>query len=467
MKNSSRSNPLFLFFFLGFIALLFLSLGADFPGHFKARILYGTFLLIFFLFLRWKIECRNFIFIPLAAFLIFQIVRFLGAIYSLYFIPTENAAAVLFAIQARSPLRWIFYFAFFLLAYSFFKQRESVSALVKGMSWFGFFLALNAIPPLLHNGSFGYLIEGNELRFFHPVFYFHPWASHYVLAVLTHSNFLGDIMAFGFFPALGLAFYSFRSLESKDREDAESADRKDRKRAIFSSLLLYMILGFVIGAAVFLLFSRGTIAFFFIASFFFLAACLLKFPSRPQLIFTLSVLMIGGAFFFWGGNLEKAWKEVQTLQKEADPKTRRSFATNVEGWNRALRIYKAYPVFGAGTGGYGAVAKRFAAPGLEKSDPLADFQTMCHYIQVLAEEGAGAFFYYSFILVYLWQMTKGLFTTRSRFKFLTGLSLFAPVLLILGHASINDLMERFSTSMLVYITMGAGLAVLRKDFGHP
>ena len=91
---------------------------------------------------------------------------------------------------------------------------------------------------------------------------------------------------------------------------------------------------------------------------------------------------------------------------------------------------------------------------------------MCHYLQVLAEEGSGAFLYYLFLLAYLAEMAKGLWGTQSRFKFIMGLSLFAPVLMILMHAAINPLMQRFSTSMLVYMTMGAGLGVLRKDFEH-
>jgi len=55
---------------------------------------------------------------------------------------------------------------------------------------------------------------------------------------------------------------------------------------------------------------------------------------------------------------------------------------------------------------------------------------------------------------------------QSRFQFMSGLALFCAVLMVLLHASIHYLMQRFAISMLVYLLMGAGLRVLRPDFEH-
>ena len=71
-----------------------------------------------------------------------------------------------------------------------------------------------------------------------------------------------------------------------------------------------------------------------------------------------------------------------------------------------------------------------------------------------------------FLSVSLFQMLTGLFKTNSRFKFIAGLCFLMPVLVILGHASINDLMEHYPNAMLTYLTLGMGLGILRKDFQH-
>ena len=99
-----------------------------------------------------------------------------------------------------------------------------------------------------------------------------------------------------------------------------------------------------------------------------------------------------------------------------------------------------------------------------KRHELSDFESMCHYAHLLAEEGIGAFIYFLFLLVYLAQSISGLWRAKSRFQFLAGLSFLSPVIMVLGHGAFNHLLQRFSMSMLLYISMGATLGVLSRSF---
>ena len=140
----------------------------------------------------------------------------------------------------------------------------------------------------------------------------------------------------------------------------------------------------------------------------------------------------------------------------------KSLDANREGIRRSLALFKHNPVGGVGTKGYEAVAKHFAIPGTEGS--LANQVALCHYAQTLAEEGLGALIYFLFLFAYLIETLMGLKKSKSRFQFIAAVSLFSAVLMVLFHAGISQLMQRFAISLLVYILMGSSLAVVSKDF---
>ncbi len=319
---------------------------------------------------------------------------------------------------------------------------------------------MNAIPALLIKGHAGYLGADGKPGFFYPAFYFNDYLSKYLLSRFSHVNYTGDVIAFGVFPALGLFFYALYLFREK------------REKPLASCTLPALFCG-VTALAVILFFSRGTIICFSMAFLVYLLTLFVKFPSRIQSIFTLAALVLVLIFLFWAGNLGKVWNEIGTLQRETEvTNTHTSSSTNREGARRALRIYRAYPLWGVGTDGYSNVSLRFATEGTAirnlDSDfmAMAEFRAMCHYLQVLAEEGIGAFFYFLFLLAYFFESIRGFFKTKSRFQFISSLSLFAPVFMVLSHAAINHLMQQFSISVLVYLLMGATLALFQPDFEH-
>jgi hypothetical protein len=234
----------------------------------------------------------------------------------------------------------------------------------------------------------------------------------------------------------------------------------------FLLLSLVAVLVIPLGAVLFL--SRGTMISFAAALVVFLLLLLAKYPSRAVLFFGGGLLAAIVAFLVWSGIFERAWREVETARGELGPVKGASVAVNVEGAKRALAIYGDHKVWGVGTGGYSSVSEFYATPESQTNRWFAPakFDALCHYLQVLAEEGIGAYFYFLFLLAYFIQAAWELIRTKSRFQFAAGLSLFAGVLMVLVHASVGFLMEQITISTLVYILMGASLGALRPDFEH-
>jgi hypothetical protein len=199
---------------------------------------------------------------------------------------------------------------------------------------------------------------------------------------------------------------------------------------------------------------------------FYFCGYILKVLKGRSVVFSIMILVAVFVFLTWAGQLPKAVNELTTLQSEKFEKRGGSASMNWEGAQRALRIYEAFPIWGAGIGGYKVLSEDFETPGAEEEHGyvLAKFQSMCHYLHLLAEEGIGAYLYFLFILGYLIDLLIGLVRVRGRFQFIAALSFATPALLVLMHAAINHLMQRFSLPVLVYIFMGTSLAVLRKDY---
>lgn len=442
-----------------FIVLLFLTLGTDPPDLIKVRIGFGVFVLAGFVLL-WRRErvkslLKNSTVFFFLGFLGFEILRSGWAVWLANVKGIEESVILPLHRYIFSPLPWLFQFGFFTGAFTLFRNTGRANRLLWVLSWTGFFLAMNAIPALLISGRAGYAASTGGAGFFYPLFYFHEIIPRYVMGRYFHPNFTGDVIALGCFPALGLVFYSLELLRGK-------------KRAVSPAQLILPATSLgVTASAVILFFSRAAIVSFAAAILFFLAAILLKFPSRIHAILVAVLFFSLTGFLLWAGNLQGAWKEVQTLEREKEfQKGEGSFAANVEGAKRALRIHRSHPLGGIGTGGYESVSLLSATPGTEEKMKLVQFRAMNHYLHKLAEEGMGAFLYFAFLVSYLIEAAKGFFRTRSRFQFITALSLFAAVLMVLTHAAVNHLMEFFSVSTLVYLLMGASLGVLRKDFEH-
>ena len=275
----------------------------------------------------------------------------------------------------------------------------------------------------------------------------------------AHANYTGDVIALGFFPALGLLFYSLNRFRRK------KGHSKETTKASMASLALPAIFVATTALAAIWIRSRGTVLCFSAAFLVYLFCLLLKFPSRTQMVSSLAALLLITGFLLWAGDIQATWKELQTVENEFDASKPASLSTNREAAKRAVAIYGAHPLWGVGTGGYSRVSERFATPGTER-DAMAKFKAMSHYGQLLAEEGTGAFFYFLFVGGYFFEISRGLRKTQSRFQFMSGIALFCAVLMVLLHASIHYLMQRFAISMLVYLLMGASLRVLRPDFEH-
>ena len=456
------------FLFLFYIASFFLMIGADSAGHILFRTRLGIFLfVVYFLFVPVSGKFSrmwNGVLLLFLCFWGYELARALWAFWGVRFQGWVDGQPLPLKRYMASPLLWSFYVGAFILAFSYFKSKTSVTHLIKTMAWTGFFLAINAIPLLMiHGVNKAVYIRENFTSFFYPALYFHEWIPKYLLIMKSHSNLIGDIMAFGFFPALGLFFYGAHVLA----ERTKSKDRDRSKEGFFDylPLFLYLLVSLMIAVAILLFISRGTILSF-VASFLgYLMAMVLKYPSRKQ--FFMVLVFLGGVAFsgLVFGKFGDVWKEIQTLGRENDAATS-SWSVNQEAARRALRIYYDYPVWGVGTRGYKTVSKKYASLGTEDVYIMANLQSMSHYLQLLSEEGIGAFLYYLLLVAYFLSMTIGLIKTKSRFKFMMGLSLFAPVFSILLHAAISYILYHFSSSMLLYLTMGANLAVLRNDFAH-
>lgn len=454
MKQAKAILEIAFFFF---IASLFLLLGSDFPEPLRVRLWGGGMIAFSFLIFSYRenrfLSFWNLTAIFFLSFVIFEILR-AGWAGGQILLKGHPTAALLQYLS--SPFRWCFGLMFFTTGFLMFQSRSSAHRLLWVLMLSGFFLSLNALPTLLRKGYAAYQI-GLRYVFFHPSFYSHEIARRYVFGEFANVNYTGDVIALGFFPALGLSAYFLHTLPEKGK--------RGRAQASFLSLGIPAVIAGATALAALAFYSRGTMISFGLVLLFFLVAMGIRFFSRQQLLFSLLALGIVLAFVFWAGNAGKALKELQTVNSEwNDAEGIRSFSVNREGARRSLEIYKTHPLWGAGTGGYEKVSWQFASSGTE--DSAVNQVAYSHYFQLLAEEGAGAFLYYLFILSYFFEGLRGLWKTRSRFQFMSALSLFAAVSMVMIHASIGVLMERFSLSMLIYILMGANLAVLNKDFGH-
>ena len=459
---------------LVFIALLFPLLGTDNPTLVEPRLWLGLFVFFFFIVIHCKegllednitvrVAAYTFLAVP-----IFAGIRALWAYFVVHQTPVSNNPFLPLHLYIQWPTHWLFYFTAFVTGYLAFRTKLRAWSALNLMGWMGFFLAVNALPALLLTGKTSYIDIHDKRGFFFPVFYTWDWVSEHAMNRFAHPNYVGDIMAFGFFAALGLVLYCVHVLRLRKK----GADLNDRLEQKLSSvpipfILLRGTLAVAMATAIFMLMSRGTIVSFILTVLIIgLILCVKFFERLPWAAALLAVSLAVGVLG-WAVNFEKVFSEIQSLSTEMQSQEDRgtkSIDTNIEGQKRAWVIHQAYPVWGVGTKGYEALARYFA----QTKDPFsfADVRAMNHYLQTLAEEGVGAYFYFAFLIVYLLELFKGLFLTRSRFKFVVSLSFFAPVLMVFIHAFFNHLMEGFGMRAMVYLNMGASLSVLRTDFKH-
>lgn len=440
------------FLFLIFIASFFLKLGADTLEHTLLRIAYVVFLGLGLTSLFKKERLLGVLKSPTVvlflSFFAFQITRLLWAVWQINVRGLESSVMLPLDRYLSSPMAWLLYLGFFAFAFLLFRSRGQAQQLLWTLGGCAFILALAALPPLIQTGKHGYMGPDGKFAFFPPFFYFHDIVSRYLVSKFAHSNYVGDVVALGFFPALGLFLYNLQ------------------QRSSFPPLAFSGLLVATEGLAIILFFSRATIVCFAAAFLIFLLASLIKYPSRIQFVFAALAFILVAAFLLWAGNIQGTWKEVQTLEKELNErKPDSSSSTNREGAKRAIGIFQTFPLWGVGTKGYAGVAGLYATQGL-KHYFITNYLAMCHYLQVLAEEGSGAFLYFLALLIFFLETAAGLLRAKSRFQFMAGLSLSMPVLMILAHASVKPVMEFFAIAMPVYIFMGATLAILNPDFGQ-
>ena len=453
----------YFFLFYALTLSFFLSIGADYPAHIHFRMLLGGAVFLAGIFVvdrsKWHGHPIKLCAFFMMAFLGFIVLRALWAFVCHSIFHTPASETFPYTAYLKSPIRWAYCVILFLLSGVTFYDRKKTYELSFVMILGALFIALNAIPAQLIYKSFGYEVATGEFRFFYPGFYFHPWISRYLLSPLSHPNFVGDFISFGFFPALGVSLYAlFDILDPHTSRDSED----EPKSILLSRSLLFFVLGMISFAAILLLFSRGTMVSVGLSLGVFVLFLLAKYPKKRFAKGVALIFLIGIPFLFWAGNLKKAWHEIQTLDKEMEGVG--SIEVTEEGIKRGLGMFKDYPIWGAGSENYANLSLKYSTPGINSTSYyLAQFQTTCHYVHLMAEEGVGGIIYAFFIIIYLCQMIRLLVLTKSRFKFLMGLSFFCAVVSILIHASINDLMQRFSTSMLTYVMMGASLAMLRES----
>jgi hypothetical protein len=443
-------------------ALFFLSLGSDTPGQFHLKLALGLVLFTLALAVcsqdRSLYSTRSVAFIFLLSFAGFLWVRFFVAFLIAIVGQTPPREIPMILRYLESPVSWSFALGLAASGFVFFRLRREVHRLLWLVSGLGFFIALNAVPRLLIGGAekeivTGYLGPDGRLSFFFPVFYFQPWVENLILSRAAHSNFAGDVIALGFFPCLsGFLYLLGRSLGSQ--------------RLKMSFLVLLGVFAGTMALGVTLFFSRGTILCFALALLAYTLAVLLKYPTNTRFIGVALTLAVVFGFVFWGGNVPGMVNELLTVPQEVGAdEGKTSLAVSFEGARRAWKIYQTFPILGIGTGGYEVLASVYASPGSGWAR-LTDFTAMSHYLQLLAEEGAGAFFYFLFLFAYLVEMVRRLTQVHSHLQFLAGLALFVSVVMVLLHASIHHLMEGFSVSSLVYLYMGASLGILSQGFQH-
>jgi O-antigen ligase len=404
---------------------------------------------------------RSWAFVFLAFFLAFLVLR-LGVLSCL------SGKSDFYFTGAKFGLWKYFILAcFFLVGFVFWRSKRSVTAFLCVPVACSLFLALNCAPNLLSKGTlfYAYKIGGESVFLFPSLYKIHPWLNQYLLGVYAQANYIGDLMAFGFFPAAGLAFYYLRSYYDQKKQQffGERVDR-DRMARDFSTFFLFGVAALVTLTCILFALSRGTILALFAGLLFFLAGYLIKFLKKRHWVLAVAFLFLACIFVAWAGNIRKVCDELMSLQNE-NAQTG-SLSVNAEGARRAVQIYFSHPVWGAGTDAYMALSQKYASFDAGLNRGLVNYVANNHYLQTLAQEGLGALFYGLFLAGYFLDLVKGLIRVKSRFQFMTALSLGAAVLMVLAHAVINYLMDGFTFPLLVVIFMGVSLGILQKDFRH-
>ncbi len=439
--------------------LLLLSAGYDWEKHIHVR----TFLGIIFIVLAASRETReffqSFLRLPALFFFLFVLFEVLRAVFGFYHRWSGDGlnSYMIRAFTVNSSA-WVFYFLLFVASFRFVRSQSTARGLLLVTIAVSAFLAFNTIPPLAIRHTFGYLTPSGATRLLHPFFYSFPALYQYLFPLWSNMNWVGDFLSFGVFAGFGLGFYELYRLTHASQYQVEKLES-------WSFMTLVLTLALVGSAGIFLLLSRGTILFFLLTLIFYFAFIFTRVSFRYKGVLVVLVLIGVPLFLNWAGNGRVAVKEIESIQGEIKKETRKSFSVNLEGGGRALRIFRKNPVLGIGKGNYAKASDDFSSFGEEnKRAVLAETQCMSHYLKVMAEEGSGAFLYFLFLVSWAFAAVSGLFKTQSRLQLCLSLSLTAPVLLVLGHAAINDLMDRFSMPALVYISMGAALGVLSREF---
>jgi hypothetical protein len=269
----------------------------------------------------------------------------------------------------------------------------------------------------------------------------------------------------GVFSSLGImAYVSHLYFERSRGHELTQADLRFGSQPLLAASMyfLFVLVGII---GIFLVLSRGTIAVLMGTLALYFLLMLLRFAKKIPWLLVIMIFFIAGFFLKATVKTEKIFKDTASLQLETKSKDS-SLGSTLEGIRRAKAIHKDYWPWGAGYEGYSEVSRKYAVEGEEKKFRGANSFVISHYFHVWAEQGMGAYIYFAFLAVFLIEWMIGLFRTSSHYKFIAGLSLGFPVLMILLHASIAFLMERYMIATLVYVLMGASLAVLRRDFKH-
>lgn len=405
-----------------------------------------------------------FVLMPYLCFLAFEWVRFNRGLFLIF---SGRAQDDWFLIRQHldAPYVWFGYLVFFLIFYNAACSKKSHTLLMVSFVWSAFFVAINVLPPLLMTGKPVYLVHNSPTASLWPILYHFKWLGTYIFSRFGHENMLGDVLGFGIFPAFAIAAYAFHLLKIKKNQDPLMKSDRFFARG-WPLVSLYLMLGFTMFAAILLLFSRGSILAFFITLGVFSIAWAAKSISKKNIIILVGFFAGLLVFSVWAGSLKEALTEVMTVSQEKGQEGSSSYA-NKRGSEIAIEITKKEWPWGTGKYGFGIVAKQIDQSWRKPSGFKAFHGTANnHYLQVLAEEGAGAIPYYLFLIFCIYRIIAGLVTTKSRYKFLMGLGSFCSALMVLIHTSFHFLMDGFAVGVLVFSALGMSLGVLNKTFQH-
>lgn len=464
------SNFLASIYFL-LIFLFFLTLGSDFPSQLYFR---QCVLLLLFVLVAWNYRqdipqiLKQW---PFRIFLVFVTYEVLRSIFSIWIIKI-NFGEIRIAQEITEKYQdgvfhWGLLLIAFVLGMFLLKDKKTALRFLKILSWSAFLLAAVSIWPLLQFHHLSYPLKTGQLTnyyFFPPILYSLNFVKEYILAVYGHVNYTGDIIAIGFFSSITILIYEIKKfLQNARKKNSSSAEIL--WAPTFARWILLSVMAATIFVVVLMINSRGTIIFFAFSSLLYAFFYMAKIKKLKYLLLfgVLLIFLIG--FFAWAGDYERIWKELLTLEREFNSNVTNSFSYNIEGAKRAIAIYQDFGLFGTGTAGFRLFSKFYASTGFAEGG-LIGFYVMCHYLQVLTEEGLGAYLYFLFLMVSLGTIFIKLIKVKSNFQFLFGLALFSSTMMFLSHASINHLMQRFSVSFLVYTLMAGSLSVLSDNFEH-